>query len=117
MTWPGKLKGDPNKRFKEKYCYFHWDNGHDASKCYDLKQQIEAVIRKGKLQQFVSKERTDPPQEQVGRRDGKCPRPTLGNIRMIVRGTIVSSWSRKACKTYLIMVQNVQLMGFVPKMA
>ena len=36
---------------------------------------------------------------------------------MIVGGTTVSSSSRNPCKTYLRMVQNVQLMGFVPKMA
>lgn len=34
---------------------------------------------------------------------------------MIIGGTTTSSLSRKACKTYLRMVQNVQLMGFVPK--
>ena len=36
---------------------------------------------------------------------------------MIVGGTTASSSSKKARKTYLQMVQNVQLMGFVPKMA
>lgn len=35
---------------------------------------------------------------------------------MIVGGTTASSSSKKACKTYLRMVHNVQLMGFVPKM-
>ena len=36
---------------------------------------------------------------------------------MIVGGTTAFSSSRKARKTYLRMVQNVQLMGFIPKMA
>ena len=36
---------------------------------------------------------------------------------MIMRGTVASGSSKKAYKTYLKMVQNVQLMGFVPKMA
>ena len=35
---------------------------------------------------------------------------------MIVGGTAASSLSKKASKTYLRMVQNVQLTGFVPKM-
>ena len=59
----------------------------------------------------------DPPQEQVARRDNKRPRPPLGDIRVIVGGTTASGFSRKALETYLRMVQNVQLMGFVPKMA
>ena len=49
LTWPNKLKGDPNKRSRDKYCRFHWDHGHDTSECYDLKQQIKALIREGKL--------------------------------------------------------------------
>ena len=36
---------------------------------------------------------------------------------MILGGTAVAGSSRKAQKTYLRMVQNVQLMGFVPKIA
>ena len=38
LTFPGKLKGDPSKRSKDKYCYFHRDHGHDTADCYDLKQ-------------------------------------------------------------------------------
>lgn len=59
LTFAEKLKGDPNKRSRDKYCRFHHDHGHDMADCYDLKQQIEALIRQGKLQKFISKERTD----------------------------------------------------------
>ena len=45
MTYPRKLKGDPNRRSKDKYCRFHRDHGHDMADCYDLKQQIEALIK------------------------------------------------------------------------
>ena len=61
LTFPGKLKSDPNKRSKDKYCRFHYDHGYDIADCYDPKQQIEALIRQGKLQRFVSKEKVDPP--------------------------------------------------------
>ena len=84
LTWPSKLKGDPSKRSKDKYCCFHRDHGHDTSECYDLKQQIKALIKQGKLQQVVSKERADPQDEQATRRDGKHPRPPLVDIKMIV---------------------------------
>ena len=59
LTFPGKLKSDPSKRSRNKYCRFHHDHGHDTADCYDLKHKIEALIREGKLQKFVSKERTD----------------------------------------------------------
>ena len=37
LAWPDKLKGDPNKRPRNKYCHFHHDYGHDTFDCYDLK--------------------------------------------------------------------------------
>ncbi|XP_023926746.1 uncharacterized protein LOC112038140 [Quercus suber] len=37
LAFPGKLKGDPNKRSRDKYCRFHCDHGHDTADCYDLK--------------------------------------------------------------------------------
>ena len=59
LTFPKKLKGDPSKRSRDKYCRFLRDHDHDTSECYDLKQQIKALIRQGKLQKIVSKEGTE----------------------------------------------------------
>ena len=96
LTYPGKLKGDPNRHSKDKYCRFHRDHGHDTADCYDLKQQIETLIKQGKLQRFVRKERTDqPPQEQNPRRDNERPKPPIGDIRMILGGTAVIGLSKK----------------------
>ena len=38
LMFPCKLKGDPSKRSRDKYCRFHHDHGHDIADCYDLKQ-------------------------------------------------------------------------------
>ena len=59
LAFLGKLKSDPSKRSRNKYCRFHCDHGHDTTDCYNLKPQIEALIREGRLQKFVSKERMD----------------------------------------------------------
>ena len=45
LKWPEKMKGDPNKRNRNKYCRFHRDHGHDTDECFDLKQQVESLIR------------------------------------------------------------------------
>jgi len=37
LTFPGKLKGDPNKRSRDKYCRFYHDHNHNTSDYYDLK--------------------------------------------------------------------------------
>nr|XP_023910592.1 uncharacterized protein LOC112022252 [Quercus suber] len=109
LTFLEKLKGDPNKRSRDKYCRFHRDHGHDTADCYYLKQQIEALIRQGKLQKFVNKDKADPaPQEHPPRRDHDHPRPPIGDIRMIVGG-MATRPSKRARKTYLRMVQNVQV--------
>ena len=116
LTFSGKLKSDPTKRSRNKYCRFHRDHGHDTADCYDLKQQIEALIKEGKLQKFVSKERTDAhTREQAPRWENDHPRPPVVEIRMIIGGTATTRSSKKARKTYLRMVQNVQLTGSVRK--
>ena len=53
--------------------------------------------------------------EQAPRRENDHPRPPVGDIRMIIGGTAATGSSKKARKTYLRMVQNVQTTGSVPK--
>ena len=38
LTFPGKLKSDPNKRSRDKFFRSHRDHGYDTADCYDLKQ-------------------------------------------------------------------------------
>ncbi|XP_075665455.1 uncharacterized protein LOC142635128 [Castanea sativa] len=111
LAFLGKLKGDPNRRPRDKYCCFHQDHGHDTANCYDLKHQIEALIRRGRLQRFVNKERADPSQSQAPRQDNDRPRQPVGDIRMIVGGTTIAGSSKKARKTYIRTVQNVHMTG------
>ena len=53
------MKGDPNKRNKNKYCHFHRDHRHDTDEWFDLKQQIENLIRQGKLRNFLGQDHKD----------------------------------------------------------
>ena len=59
LKWPEKMKGDPNKRNRNKYCLFHRDHKHDTNECFDLKQQIENLIRQGKLRNFLGRDYKD----------------------------------------------------------
>ena len=68
------------------------------------------------MQKFVSKKRTNANlREQAPWLDNEHPRPPIGDIKMIIGGTATTGSSRKARKTYLRMVQSVQLTGSVPK--
>ena len=111
LKWPKKMKGDPNKRNRNKYCRFHRDHGHDTDECFDLKQQIENLIRQGKLRNFLGRDYKD---EKLKAKVEESSRPSLGEIRMIVGGGSTGQSSR-ARKTYLKVVQNVQLSGRSPK--
>ena len=48
LKWPRLLHLSPNVHDK-KYFRFHKDHGHYTEDCRDLKEQIEELIRKGKL--------------------------------------------------------------------
>ena len=50
LKWPRPLQLEPSLHDKRKYCRFHKDHGHYTEDCKDLKEQIEELIRNGKLQ-------------------------------------------------------------------
>ncbi|XP_065617618.1 uncharacterized protein LOC136062473 [Quercus suber] len=97
LKWPEKMKGDPNKRNKNKYCRFHRDYGHDIDECYDLKQQIENLIRQGKLRHFVGRDHKD---EKLKGKMEESSRPPFGEIRVII-GSTSTGQSSKSKKMYL----------------
>ena len=55
LKWLRPLHSSPHIRDKNKYCRFHKDHGHYMKDCRDLKEKIEKLIRKGKLQKYVKK--------------------------------------------------------------
>uniref|UniRef100_A0A2N9HBH6 RNA-directed DNA polymerase n=1 Tax=Fagus sylvatica TaxID=28930 RepID=A0A2N9HBH6_FAGSY len=80
IKWPGKLRSDPTKRSKDLYCRFHRDHGHTTEDCFALKQQIEALIRQGKLGKFVRQDKPEvrpesrpPRHEENKNRQGRPP--------------------------------------------
>ena len=100
LKWLEKMKGDPNKRNRNKYCCFRRDHGHDTDECFDLKQQIENLIRQGKLRNFLGRDYKD---EKLKTKVEESSRPPLGEIRMIVEGGSIGQSSRSR-KTYLKVV-------------
>ncbi|XP_050248433.1 uncharacterized protein LOC126695645 [Quercus robur] len=105
-------KGNPNKRNRNKYFRFHKDHGHGTDECFDLKQPIENLIRQGKLRNFLRRDNKD--KKLKGKvEESSCP--SLGEIRVIIGGGSMGQ-SSKSRKTYLKVVQNVQLSGRSPRM-
>ncbi|GFY80793.1 hypothetical protein Acr_01g0006020 [Actinidia rufa] len=54
VKWPGKIKTDPQRRNRNKYCEFHQDHGHNTENCFQLKEQIADLIKRGYLRKYVA---------------------------------------------------------------
>uniref|UniRef100_A0A2N9GHD1 Reverse transcriptase domain-containing protein n=1 Tax=Fagus sylvatica TaxID=28930 RepID=A0A2N9GHD1_FAGSY len=111
LKWPGKLLTDLDKRPRDKYCRFHRDHGHNTEDCYDLKRQIEELIKQGKLQRFVERgQREGRPQGPRQQRPPVevLPRPPpLGEIHVITGGVAAGGTSRSSRKAYARQIHNV----------
>ncbi|GFY85849.1 hypothetical protein Acr_04g0005870 [Actinidia rufa] len=82
IKWPGKIKTDPQKRNRNKYCEFHRDHGHNTEDCFQLKEQIVDLIKRGYLRKYITDR---PPPDSPERKYGDN-RPTAGNIQTIHGG-------------------------------
>ncbi|XP_057480507.1 uncharacterized protein LOC130767613 [Actinidia eriantha] len=54
VKWPGKIKTDPNRRNRNKYCECHREHGHNTENYFQLKEQIADLIKKGFLRKYVA---------------------------------------------------------------
>ncbi|PON68759.1 hypothetical protein PanWU01x14_093650, partial [Parasponia andersonii] len=50
---PGPMKRDRAKCDPNKFCRYHNDIGHDTNDCFALKDEIERLIREGRLRQYT----------------------------------------------------------------
>lgn len=53
VRWPKPMRTDLEKRNKNQFCRFHKEVGHDTDDCRQLKDEIEFLIRRGKLSKFT----------------------------------------------------------------
>ena len=52
---PGPMRAPVERRNMAKYCKFHKDRRHDTAECFQLRDQIEALIQEGYLQEYISR--------------------------------------------------------------
>ena len=111
LKWLRPLHSSPHIRNKNKYCRFYKDHGHYIEDFRDLKEQIEELIRNGKLQKYVKKGKysnfkggSKNQQEFSSRSDDRPHQPLqdiIGEIKMIVGGPLIEGSFRslkKACQ-------------------
>ncbi|XP_065638182.1 uncharacterized protein LOC136071148 [Quercus suber] len=119
LKWPRPLHSSPNVHDKSKYCRFHKDHGHYTEDCRDLKEQIEELIRRGKLQKFVKKgehnkfrdENKDQHESlsRNGGRESQPPQNVIGEIQTIAGGPTTGGSFKSLKKTHQRQVNNVHM--------
>jgi hypothetical protein len=94
---------------KNLYCRFHRDHGHLTENCMALKEQVETLIRQGKLQKYVGlPPNTRPPKVQGPKEQTENRRPgPVGEIRTIIGGFASGRTSRASRKAYARQVHNI----------
>ncbi|XP_058084594.1 uncharacterized protein LOC131232387 [Magnolia sinica] len=93
------MRADPDHRDKCKYCRFHRDHDHNTADCVDLKDEIEALIRKGHLRRYT-KERKAARKEGRERERLKNITKKPAEIRTIFGGSSGGGDSNRAWKAH-----------------
>ena len=106
---------------KKRYYQFHKDHGHNTEDCRDLNEQIEELIRKGKLQKYVKKGESsrfsndNKNQRKSSPKDEDCisqrPSSVIEEIKMIIGPSTSGSFKplRKACQRQVNNVHKMPL--------
>ena len=113
---PRLLHSSPHVRDKKKYYRFHKDHNHNTEDCRNLKEQIEELIQRGKLQEYVKKGETsrfrnnNKSQCEPSPRDkdhtSQRPPSVIGEIKTITGGPSTGGSFRSLRKTYQRQVNN-----------
>ncbi|XP_059663902.1 uncharacterized protein LOC132309628 [Cornus florida] len=101
LKWPPRLKSDPTKRSKDKYCWLHRDHGHNTDDCFDLKSQIESLIRLEKLHGYTADREKGTGQPIRENRENNPLTHPLGEIRVISGGLAGGGESSSARKAHV----------------
>ena len=115
LKWPRPLHSSPSVRDKRKYYRFHKDHEHYIEDCWDLKEQIEELIQKGKLQKYVkrgdSNKYSKKDQHGGSQRDEDLPPPrpqsALEEIKTIMGGPTTGGSFRSLSKSHQRQVNSV----------
>ncbi|XP_022159110.1 uncharacterized protein LOC111025549 [Momordica charantia] len=87
LKWLERMKAPSTKRSKGRYCLFHQDHGHATQDCFDLKEEVEGLIRRGYLKEYV--------EEPKAAQNGESDKSPAREIRTIMGGPIERESGRK----------------------
>ena len=86
------MKGKVSEKYKDKFCLFHNAGGYTTATCFNLKDEIEYLIRRGKLtgyRKYADRGARNLPNQKIE-----------GEISTISRGPYHGGESQRAMKEY-----------------
>ncbi|XP_057949272.1 uncharacterized protein LOC131144550 [Malania oleifera] len=109
VSWPEPMRTPLHKRNVSKFCQFHKDHGHNTEECIQLRNKIEALIKRGYLSRFIKKE--DPPmktREQKRPNKNDKEEQVIAEIAVIFGGSTSAGDSGGSQKRYAKQVLSVE---------
>ncbi|KAL2234291.1 UNVERIFIED_CONTAM: Retrovirus-related Pol polyprotein from transposon [Sesamum indicum] len=129
LRWPKPTRATPAKKNSSKYCRFHRERGHDTEECYQLKDEIERLVRQGYFKDLISKDQSrgrhsrsrSPVRHGGGAGAGQTAQenaPVKGIIHMIAGGSEIehSSRARKKAERRTSALMSRQVMNISPEL-
>ncbi|KAL0286057.1 UNVERIFIED_CONTAM: hypothetical protein Sangu_2751800 [Sesamum angustifolium] len=81
------MKDNPKRVKSEKYCRFHRDRGHTTEECHHLMNEIEKLIQRGYLKEYINQGPSRQPQDSTSSQTRNTDNlPTAGVIAVISGG-------------------------------
>ncbi|KAL0437768.1 UNVERIFIED_CONTAM: hypothetical protein Sradi_0484700 [Sesamum radiatum] len=84
VQWPLQMREIPKRMKSDRYCLFHKDRGHSTEECLHLKDEIDKLIRRGYLKEYVdrnnqSREGNSRPPREGREREARQNQPNQDN--------------------------------------
>ncbi|XP_022861618.1 uncharacterized protein LOC111381994 [Olea europaea var. sylvestris] len=102
LKLPSRMKSPPDTRDRSKYCEFHRDHGHTTEDCHAVQREIEALIKRGFLNNYIGHDK-QPRNDRDNRKEpgaGSKAQPTAETINIIVGGIASSGDTSSGRKQY-----------------
>ncbi|GJW26745.1 hypothetical protein Tco_0040556 [Tanacetum coccineum] len=104
---PPPMVTPADKRSSNKFCEFHNDKGHSTDECMQLKNQIEELVKAGKLSHFIKEIR----QDRDKQRNGKKEAPAKEKAAAIY---MIQPWHRVTRQKVALSFSHVNEITFPP---
>ena len=83
FKWPNKMAGDPVNRNQNLYYHYHQDHGHTTEDCRNLWDNLEQLVREGRLKHLLHHSNGRRGQAGSGFQGNAASKPPLGTINVI----------------------------------